>query len=142
MTANPAHPQSLSRVEEQHRQLRQTLAQVEATSDLALLLTLLRRLRTQLREHFADEEGDGGLADAVMDSAPERLRRLDALFAEHREFLDATDELIARVDTILNRTEAQVLGDVHALARRLHDHEARETELLTDAVFTDTGGGD
>jgi hypothetical protein len=37
---------------------------------------------------------------------------------------------------------AEILRRVEAFARLLHEHEIRETDLLTDAMYTDIGGGD
>ncbi len=129
-------------IETQHRELRHMLGAIEATTELAQLVPLLEELRDGLREHFADEEReDGGLAEAVGASAPRHLRRLDELLGEHRQLLETLDGLIARGRMLLDGSVSDVVRDARALSEQLKRHEARETELLTDAVYADIGGG-
>ena len=129
-------------IETQHRELRHMLGAIEATSELSQLVPLLERLRTELRAHFADEEReDGGLAEAVGATAPRHLRRLGELLGEHRRLLDAVDELIARGRALMHDAVRDLLRDTGALSRQLKRHEARETALLTDALYADIGGG-
>ena len=128
-------------IAEQHHELRQALAVIDATEDLAHLVPLLRALRGELAAHFADEEGEDGLAQAVGPTAPHHLRRLDSLFAEHAQLLASLDDLIQRGDAVVNGAVRQVVADARDLTRRLARHEAAETALLTDAVFADIGGG-
>jgi Hemerythrin HHE cation binding domain len=126
----------------QHRELREMLGAIEGTDELTRLLPLLEQLRDELREHFSDEEReDGGLADAVGSSAPRHLRRLGALLSEHRRLLETIDELIVRGRTLVDGPVRDLERDARALSRELKRHEAQETELLTDAVYADIGGG-
>ena len=129
------------RIAEQHHELRQTLALIDATEDLARLVSLLRELRGDLAAHFADEEREDGLAQAVGPTAPHHLRRLEALLAEHAQLLVSLDGVIERGDALLAGPVKQTVGDARDLTRRLARHEAAETELLTDAVYADIGGG-
>lgn len=129
------------RIAEQHHELRQALAVIDATEDLARLVPLLRALHGALAAHFADEEREDGLAQAVGPTAPHHLRRLDALFAEHAQLLASVDDLIQRGDAVVNDVVKQIVADTRDLTRRLARHEAAETALLTDAVFADIGGG-
>lgn len=142
MSANRPEPQDLSKIAQQHRQLRDTLHRVTEATSLERLIPLLEKLNEQLKEHFADEEGDGGLADAIGESAPRNLRAVEALFHEHREFLKELSELIARCHALQRGPKAEILQDVQTLSQRLHQHEVRETNLLTDSVYTDVGTGD
>jgi len=129
------------RIAEQHHELRQALALVDATEDLARLVPLLRDLRRDVAAHFAGEEREDGLAQAVGPAAPHHLRRLEALLAEHARLLASLDDVIERGDALLSGSVKQVVDDVRALAQRLARHEAAETALLTDAVYADIGGG-
>ena len=142
MNAERTEPEELSRIAQQHQELRDTLKQVAETTSLERLVSLLEKLREQLREHFADEEGEEGLAQAIGDSAPRHLRALEVLFDEHREFLELVGGMIERCQALLTGPKAEILRDVHTLTKRLHQHEARETDLLTDSVYTDVGTGD
>jgi Hemerythrin HHE cation binding domain len=129
-------------IETQHRELREMVAAIEATGELMQLVPLLEALRTQLQAHFAGEErADGGLVEAVGASAPRHLRRLDELLGEHARLLEAVDELIARGRTLVNGAVRDLVRDTRAVSRQLERHEARETELLTDAIYADIGGG-
>ncbi len=126
----------------QHRDLRRLFNEVEAAATRpGEVMPLLETLREALRAHFVDEEGEGGLADAVRASAPWSLRRLDDLLAEHRELLEAADRLLARGRALLAGPLAEFAGETRALLRRLRQHEARETEVLSDAVHHDIGSG-
>ncbi len=126
----------------QHRDLRRLFDEVEAAAPhLGEVMPLLEALREALRAHFADEEGEGGLAHAVGASAPWSLRRLEDLLAEHPELLDAADRLLARGRALLAGPLAEFTGETRALLRRLRQHEARETEVLSDALHHDIGSG-
>ncbi len=63
------------------------------------------------------------------------------LLAEHPLLLAGLDDLIQRGEGVLNGSVKQMLGDARSLTRRLAQHEAAETALLTDAVYADLGGG-
>jgi hypothetical protein len=128
-------------IAEQHHELRQALAEINATQELGRLVPLLRALRGELAAHFADEEREDGLAQAVAPTAPHQLRRLDALFAEHAQLLKSLDDVIQRGDVVVNGVVKEIVTDTRDLTRRLARHEATETALLTDAVFADIGGG-
>ncbi len=132
----------LNDIARQHEQLRATLAQVGACTSLSSLLPLLQGLRAQLEAHFADEEGEDGLGAVIGETAPRHTRHIEMLFQEHRSFLGTLDDLLYRCRALLGDAEGRIFEDVKKLSEQLHDHEARETELLQDAVFTDMGVGD
>lgn len=142
MSAKRPEPHDLSKIAQQHQELRDTLHRIAEATSLERLVPLLEKLHEQLGEHFADEEGEGGLADAIGESAPRHLRAVEALFHEHREFLEGVSGLIARCHALLQGPKAEILQEVQTLSQRLHQHEVRETDLLTDAVYTDVGTGD
>jgi len=104
-------------------------------------LSAAHQLEATLAAHFAGEEREDGLAQAVGPAAPHHLRRLEALLAEHARLLASLDDVIERGDALLSGSVKQVVDDVRALAQRLARHEAAETALLTDAVYADIGGG-
>lgn len=125
----------------QHRSLRETLGLISATGELTRLVPLLEDLRAQLEAHFAEEEAQDGLADAVGSSAPRHLRQLEHLMAEHRVLLDTLDALLARGRPMLAGPVREYVEEIRALSRRLRQHEAQETALLSDAVHADIGSG-
>jgi len=126
-------------IAEDHHDLRRALGRLRQTSELRLLIPQLTRLRTELQEHFELEEGEEGLAQAIGESAPHHLNRLTKLFDEHVTMLAAVDGIIERAEACLEGPVAEVLRDVIGLCSQLEEHEANETQLLTEAVFTDLG---
>ncbi len=64
------------------------------------------------------------------------------LFAEHRECLESLDRLIESLAGLVAGPLAAVRREVAELCARLHRHEAAETELLSDTLYEELGGGD
>lgn len=137
---NPERMQrAQGQIAEDHHDLRRAMVELQRTTELNLLMPQLTKLRAELKEHFDLEEGEEGLAQAIGESAPHHLNRLAKLFDEHIALLDAVDGIIARAEACLDGPVAAVFHDVSGLCHRLEEHEANETELLTEAVFTDLG---
>jgi len=130
------------RIAEEHKILGETLKRLEATTDPRLLLECLEDFRGQLERHFANEEGHDGLEEVVGKPAPHLLGSVEEIFDEHRQFLTSIDDLIARTKVLVADPMTGILRDVEALAGRLREHEERETELVSDAIYTDLGQGD
>jgi len=125
----------------QHRSLRETLGRITATSELTHLVRLLDDLHAQLEPHFAEEEAADGLAEVVGAVAPQHVRHLERLMAEHRVLLATLDGLVARGRSLLSDVVGDYVREVRALSQRLREHEAQETALLSDAVHADIGSG-
>lgn len=126
-------------IDAEHHNLRESMVQLREAPDLPLIIAHLMRLRDELVEHFKLEEGDDGLAQAIGETAPNALNTLDRLFHEHDEFLTAIDGLIHRANDAMEGVASDLKSDIRTLCTRLEQHEATETELLSDAVFTDLG---
>jgi len=122
-----------------HHNLRVTVDQLLQVSELPLVIAQLRRLRAELVEHFKLEEGTDGLAQAIGEAAPNSLNKLSRLFEEHDEFLDTIEELITQTNDCLNGPMAEIHRGIRELCTKLEEHEVTETELISDAVFTDLG---
>lgn len=133
--------ESRSSIATEHRELRRTVDLLENAHEAHLIASLLTHLQGQLAAHFAEEEGDDGLAAIVRHSAPQHLVHLDRLFHEHRDFETRIGDLTERFAAISRELE-EVRGAVMDLCRALRDHEERESSLLTEAVYTDIGPGD
>lgn len=134
-----ATPGQIDPIAEEHRALRASLARIEETTDLRLLLPLLEDLRELLAAHFAHEEAVDGLHEVIGDAAPHLLTAVQRLFDEHRECLELLDRLGERARECYEGPVREVLDQVGALAAKLHAHEAQETELLAGAVYEDVG---
>jgi hypothetical protein len=75
-------------------------------------------------------------------SAPHLAAPVAGLIEEHGECLEALDRLIEAGRRCLDGPVAEVRRGVAEVSRRLHAHEAAETELLAGAVYEEVGGGD
>jgi len=126
-------------IRREHENLHNTVTFIEQTSDLRVLLPMLGDLRGQLENHFSHEEGPEGLHDAIGDSAPHFLTAVQRLFEEHRNFLSTLDQLIEEAQACWEGPLADILHQAETLCRKLQEHEAEETELLTDSVLLDIG---
>ena len=127
-------------IDREHASLRELLQRIKQTQQLADLVPLMATLRDELVEHFATEERPEGLHAAIANREPRHGRALQVILDEHKEFLALAETILSRARACLEEKEG-ILRDVLRLANRLHDHEVRETELLTDTLYTDLGRG-
>lgn len=144
MTMQPTGPEGTGQhrrdqIAADHHNLRVTIDQLLQVSELPLVIGQLRRLRTELVDHFKLEEGADGLAQAIGETAPNSLNKLTRLFEEHDEFLDSIEGLITQTNACLNGPMAEIHSGIRQLCADLEAHEATETELISDAMFTDLG---
>jgi hypothetical protein len=144
MTMQPTGPEGSGQhrrdqIAVDHHNLRVTIDQLLQVSELPLVIAHLRRLHTELVDHFKLEEGADGLAQAIGETAPNSLNKLSRLFEEHGEFLATIDKLIVETNACLNGPMAKIQGGIRTLCTQLEAHEVTETELISDAVFTDLG---
>jgi hypothetical protein len=139
--AGPSTPKQTSRdrIAEEHRQLHEALDRLQATEDIRRIAPLLEELRPRLAEHFASEEEPEGLHQAIGDTAPHLMTSLQQIYEEHREFLATVDRLASEARACCEGPVARILSGIHQLCENLETHEAAETELFTDAVYTDLG---
>jgi hypothetical protein len=142
MTQSADSPISPATIEDEHRILRALLGRLEATTGLEELVPGLAELRSLLAVHFAREEAPSGLHRVVDASAPHLAALVADLIEEHRVCLETLDRLIEAGRRCLEGPVAEVRDGVAKLCRRLHAHEAAETELLAGAVYEEVGGGD
>ena len=133
---------ALSKLADDHRELRLTLERVEEAKDLTTLIPLLKDLLEQLKQHFATEEAADGLPLTIGPSNPQHLRRMEQLFEEHRVFLATTAAVIERAQALLDGPKTDILKEVQHLSHDLRIHEETETEIVMDSVYSDIGSGD
>jgi len=127
-------------IHEEHRHLRELLERIGATRELEPLLVLLGELSGALEVHFEHEEAPGGLHDVIDASAPHLLERVDVLFDEHRRCLEELERLRSEARATLDGPVAEVRRGVEALCQMLHEHEAAETEILSESLYDELGG--
>jgi hypothetical protein len=123
---------------EDHRALQAVLGRLEATSDIQLLLPLLEELHRLLQGHFAREEAPDGFR-GIFEESPHLADALDRLLGQHAQFLSDIDGMTRDARACLEGPMAKLQEEVRVLCDRLHDHEAEETQLLTEALYTDLG---
>jgi hypothetical protein len=130
------------KVIEQHRRIRVLVNRLDKTTDLRLIVPQLQELRILLDEHFEQEEAPDGFPEMIAQPAPHHARALDELFDEHKVILSNLDDVIEKALFCLEGPLATVRRSVTSLCEQLRTHEATETVLLTDTVYTDLGIGD
>jgi Hemerythrin HHE cation binding domain len=126
-------------IEQDHHSIKEVLERLDATADPNRLLALLDELRTSLVEHFAREEAPEGMHEIVSSMSPSSAASLQNVLAEHGDLLAHLDRLRQRTREIIEGPVAGLRADAAALSQSLRSHEARESRLFTDAVFTDLG---
>ena len=101
----------------------------------------LGALRDQLSAHFADEERDGYLAEALA-AAPRFSARAAQLCQEHKEFLEELDRLrrSLRVDEPESWKEAR--SDFERLVANIRKHEGSENAIVQAAFGDDVEAAD
>lgn len=129
-------------IAEEHRTLRALLERLAATAEPEALHRRLGELRRLLALHFAREEAPDGLHRVIDGSASHLTVSVQGLFEEHREYLAELERLASEARALVAGPVAELRRGVAELCRRLHEHEAAETELLSGALYDDLGGGD
>ncbi|HET8576613.1 MAG TPA: hypothetical protein VFO18_05915 [Methylomirabilota bacterium] len=109
---------------------------------LGHLARSLRHLRFTLEVHFASEETPDGFFDMIRDRAGLYVAQVEQLRQEHVALLREVDALLDEIRACLAGPLAAIRAQASALADRIERHEARESDLLGDAMSTDGGAGD
>jgi hypothetical protein len=103
----------------------------------------LRRIRSELAQHFAEEDAGGCLDEAVC-HCPRLAAEAKRIEAEHPELLSEIDRLIAEAldseQSVANRISME--RDFEQLYRQLCVHEAAENAILRQAFGTNVNGGE
>lgn len=140
MTAKP-DPTSKKRILDDHKAIGALLAQCTSATEASVIHQSMTKLQALLGRHFAEEEAQlAGLDERPQPPAPRFANSVRGLIEEHRELLVSVRDLIDRA--------AQAQGDCAslresstALQARFVAHEARETEIFVESIWTDIGGG-
>jgi iron-sulfur cluster repair protein YtfE (RIC family) len=135
----------------EHRRLHALLRQVQATivhsgspdrdASPADVVATLRKVRSELEAHFAEEDSGGCLEEAVS-RVPRLAAEAERIEAEHPELLFELDRLIAQAQeggqSIESRLAIEKMFD--DLCRQLHAHEAAENALLRQGFGANVNG--
>ncbi len=136
---NSADQAPRDQIAHEHSALKESLGRMEKTSDLRVLVPMLEEFRMRLEIHFTREEAPSGFHEIIGDTAPHLLANLQRLLDEHRELLAQVNRVSEKARACLDGPLAEVMREVTALSQRVQVHEARETSLLGDAMYTDLG---
>jgi hypothetical protein len=135
----------------EHRRLHQMLRLARATivccsgPDRAVtgadVVRVLRQVRKELEHHFAEEEGDGCLDEAVSNS-PSLSAEARRIEAEHPQLLANMDRLIAEAQDCDESVKKRIAvrREFDELCRQLNAHEAAENALLRKGFGTNVNG--
>ncbi len=114
----------------------------DATRKLSTLRFVTQSFQRHLEHLLTLEEFDGYM-DLVKTSAPRLGRLTDALQSEHEAFRGRTRKLVQRLER-LSATDIKALDtlctDLLDLLKMVEEHNAKETELIHDAIAQDEGG--
>src|SRR5262245_57946132 len=144
----------LQEIKEDHHELRQLMHHTAAMlqrpawmpAERDRLVEMLSKLRDQLAMHFSLEEAYGYFEDAI-DTAPHLCDRAECLRNQHAELYRQLASLADRAEQLLYHEAAsgiliQMADDYRSFTARFTEHEARESELILEAVNSDIGTGD
>jgi hemerythrin len=105
------------------------------------IVRVLRQIREELAQHFAEEEAGGCLEEAAC-HCPRLTPDVKTVEAEHAELLAEIDRLIAEAldseQSVANRI--QLLHDFEQLYHALCAHEAAENTILRQAFGSNLNG--
>ena len=153
MSQDGAHGPSLEGTLDEHRDLVQIVAEVEACLDrppdreghwIDALVEKLPTLVDSLRCHFVAEQ-QGALYCEVPLKFPRFAERLEQLAQEHGKILEAADDVIARSKTVGRAhiyEQRELNARVQMLISTIRRHEAEETEIILSAHWDEMGTGD
>ncbi len=151
LTVNAAF---LMEIKEDNRELRQILDQAESVLRLPpevhlpakQVVDVLSQLRDQLAIHFSLEEAYGYFEEAI-DVNPRLGQTAHSLRTQHVELFNQICDLVEESERLLYGESSPRIA--HHISTRycefrqqLSEHEAREEELILEALDDDIGVGD
>lgn len=123
------------RIAADHREVLGLLKELELHSKPDGIREIAAELAVLLERHFPDEEGPFGVFEQIEGARPDLQRRVSRLRGQHRD-------IEALVASVRGDDDARALTDRDRLSALLREHEADETELLSEAIYEDLGVGD
>jgi RNA polymerase-binding transcription factor DksA len=109
--------------------------------EICACAAVLQNFARELPHHFATEEKDGYLAEALA-AAPRFQRRIDRLGRQHPAMLEELRSVhasFAEIEAATGWLEFQ--RALQGFTSRLFEHEAAEHDVLQSALLDDIGGG-
>ncbi len=139
MTVRRAEPPTnAARIVDEHRALAGLLRELSQANDAPSIATAAGALNGLLCEHLPHEESPDGLRAAVLRASPHLYDRLDSILAEHLALLKGVANLRDLAGSGANLEGLKAAAE--DVIANLRDHEARESQLLSAALWEDMGG--
>lgn len=133
--------QARKQILDDHRRIGELLSRVAAAADAAESRDSMRELLPLLQRHFREEEEEiGGLHAVVRQRTPHHWNALCGLRDEHLQLLAQARDLQAQAERNAAVEHLRELGT--ELKDHVAAHEAKETEIFVDSIWTDLGEGD
>ena len=121
---------SVEDVLDEHAELRDIVAEIQAAEDAGIRTAHMGRLVAVLERHFEREEAGAGILSVASDASPRDHATAAQLRNEHREILSALRGLLDGSRGKGAEDFAAIEGELEAILKRLRDHDRRETDLL------------
>ncbi|HEU4418053.1 MAG TPA: hemerythrin domain-containing protein [Planctomycetota bacterium] len=133
---------SRRQIQAAHRQITALTAKLATVSGAGEMVACLRQLGTLMAEHFADEEQEfDGLHENIRSRSPELQNALHELAEDHKQLLERVDALLWYAQQ-KHRAASKLRQLGKQFQERLARHEARETGIFQDSIWTDLGTAD
>jgi len=124
-----------------HRKIGQLTGKIAAFESPEEAAGCLKQLLPLLERHFQQEEDEmNGLHAEILERTPELHHTLRELKDEHMSLLERIRQLITAVQKRERGADLRSLGQ--QLQQQLAAHEAKETAIFIDSIWTDCGEGD
>lgn len=114
----------------EHRTIMALITRIEGEREVADLSRLLDELHGSLIDHFAHEQFPGGLYERMGAMTPAYHEDIRTLVRDHCLILSSVSALLERSQSGRPGRESELLQDVAAMTRALHEHEHREHLLV------------
>ena len=148
MPTNSIKKETVKQIQDEHRVLRELLGQVhqalaEQSKNSEEVSSLFNSLRSQIEEHFHEEES-GGFFEQIAEQAPRLEHRAEEVRNEHAHLRDSISRLCFEASTgDGSDTWWQQLNEqFHEFSKELMHHEGHEHEMLQEAYEQDIGPSD
>ena len=140
--------EQFQKIQEEHRQLRTILEQIdsalaERSGSIDAVVDLIGQLGHQLTKHFQTEEAGGYFADALYE-APQLVNRANDLMLQHPKMTKSARKLAEAADPNVDpdRWWDQTTERFEAFREELAKHEREEDRLIQEAYTRDIGMND
>lgn len=134
-------PKTRQQILDDHRLIGELVGKIALATTAEDTALNLEQLVPLLHRHFREEEDEiGGLHAEIVRRTPQQHQALLDLKAEHARLLEDVQCLLAAAKSERPAKNLVQLGE--RLKNQLAAHEAKETELFLDSIWTDFGEGD